>query len=745
MNTPFVSIISRGANVINFDMDIVAEMLHQIREQVGEEVFSCWFQEKVKLSFRNNILVIDSYMPYVVQWNRRTYKNEIIKIASRVAGCAVKVEFRAVSEEEFFRGAPACPENEKTENAGETRKKKCSAAGKTSAAKMPAPAGRRLSPKAAVSFGERNLPSIPQMEIPFTEPAAAREIIPGVSPIKEISLVAKLADPTYVPTRKNMSGYFPKRTAPKPAFPVQAASRRENSSEKNFAKNQTKNTSRNAGHPAGNTSRPEDVGRRFSPKAAVSFSETDPSPENGNRYGDKPTKTYRSSAVMNHHGPAVAVSRPVAPAPSTFPAVPVVSSVSAGSSPTLGFDDAKYQLWKAELSSGKFPLPEVSSPDAETPRVSAPKSRTAKTVDPSSVEAMRQNIGTHGNVHPSSAAGTFQTFISGPANHLAVTTARQIIEEPSTSGITVFYGETGVGKTHLLDAVRTAAVAAGWNVESFTANDFTAEFVQAISTKPSKISEFRRRLRNAKLLIIDDIQVFLGKEATSTEFLNTLDMLSRQKKHVVLSCSRPLSEMTKFAPDLISRLHAGLWCPVPAPCQEIRLGIVNQLIRQRNLNFPLDVRRRIAQVTNGDGRKISGLINQIAYTARGYGRGVDMPLLEEVLAGAGISAAKPVVLEDIKNIICEFFGLETAELVSGGRSRAITQPRMLAMWLARKFTKKPLSEIGQSFGCSSHSTVISAQKKIDQLCSAGTTMQMQEQTLDVNDIIQRIEHQLRSV
>ncbi|MDO4551068.1 MAG: DnaA/Hda family protein, partial [Planctomycetia bacterium] len=344
-----------------------------------------------------------------------------------------------------------------------------------------------------------------------------------------------------------------------------------------------------------------------------------------------------------------------------------------------------------------------------------------------------------------SRRGTFQNFVQGSSNNSALITAKNILAHPGMVPLVIFHGGTGIGKTHLLEAIHHEASQAGWDSVHVTATDFIAEFMEAIQGKTQKgQQEFRKRYRNAKILLIDDIQGLLRREGTCVEFLHTLDALIRTKKQIVLTSDRPLNELKQFGQDIYSRLSGGFWCPISPASPEVRQEIVNQITKDRGLDFPLDVRRKLAEISKGDAREISGLIFKIAITARASGRKIDITFLDEILSETGISSEKPIRLDEIKTTVCKFFGLEPSVLISGGRARVISQPRMLAMWLARKFTQKPLSEIGQCFGCSSHSTVISAQKKVESLCSSDATIQMREQTLNINDILRRIEQQLRS-
>lgn len=396
-------------------------------------------------------------------------------------------------------------------------------------------------------------------------------------------------------------------------------------------------------------------------------------------------------------------------------------------------DAASFQAWMEAVAEGRFPAPPAA---AEAQSASGPRSVGRK--NGREVYSLSDMRGAKGRY------GTFDTFIHGETNRTALTTATEVLQSPGTIPILVFYGETGVGKSHLAEAMYMAGSAAGRNAVHVFAADFVSEFVNAIRGKQKQMEDFRKRFRNADLLVIDNIHEFQDKKATAAEFLSLIDALVRMKKQVVLVCDRPLAELAGFGKDLRSRLNGGVWCRIERPCQEVRLGIVNQLCSQRGLNITLDARRKMAQVTYGDARELSGLMCRMDIMSRVRQQPMDLALLEDVLLGAGGTARKAVQMGDILQAVTQFFGLDSGALVSGGRTRAITQPRMLAMWLARKYTKKPLQEIGLAFGCSSHSTVISAQKKVETLLQTDAAIQIQEQTLNIHDILQRLEEQLQT-
>ncbi|MDO4574825.1 MAG: DnaA/Hda family protein [Planctomycetia bacterium] len=358
-------------------------------------------------------------------------------------------------------------------------------------------------------------------------------------------------------------------------------------------------------------------------------------------------------------------------------------------------------------------------------------------------------------VSPQFRYGTFDTFVEGMSNTMACTTARQILSQPGMISPIVFYGDTGVGKTHLLDAVWSSAKDAGWNIQYSTAEEFTTDFFEMVRDA-GKRNEFRRRYRQADLLILDDLQFLFNKTKTAAELLHVMKDLQRSGRQVLLACDRPLDQMAALGKELYSFLKAGFWCRVEVPDFDVRTEIIARLSQARGIKLTAENREYIASRFTGDVRGIVGAMNTLCLMSRTYGglsgtsrasvqslNTVDAGLVEKVLLNM-TSDRRPVRVEEIKEVVCEMFGIEPDVMVSGGRARKISQPRMLAMWLARKYTRKPLAEIGKSFGCSSHSTVISAQKKVDSWLKADTSLATSREDMRATEILRQLESKLHA-
>ncbi len=253
---------------------------------------------------------------------------------------------------------------------------------------------------------------------------------------------------------------------------------------------------------------------------------------------------------------------------------------------------------------------------------------------------------------------------------------------------------------------------------------------------------FRRKYRGVHVLILDDLQFLAGKRATQVELTHTVETLLREGRQLVFAADRPPAELNDFMPELITRITGGMVCRIEPPDYATRLGIVGQLSCRLGVELPIDVQRFIATRLTGHARELSGAICRLQATSEAMRQKISIPLAEEALGEMIRHNIRVVRLPDIEKAVCKVFGLEPQTLQSDGKSRRVSQPRMLAMWLARKHTRAALSEIGQFFGRRSHSTVISAQKRVDQWMAEDAPFCMPEQTWKIDEAVRQVERQL---
>ena len=339
---------------------------------------------------------------------------------------------------------------------------------------------------------------------------------------------------------------------------------------------------------------------------------------------------------------------------------------------------------------------------------------------------------------------TLSSFVVGDHNRVAVTAATTMLRKVGAISPLLVYGPPGCGKTHLLRAIQLAARQKRGVVRAIylSADQFTTYFLEAL--RGSGLPSFRRKYRDVHLLLIDNVQFFSGKRATMVELQHTMDELSRQGRQLVLAADRPPSHMSGLGPELIARMSGGVVCGMENADFRTRLTILRQLTQERKLSVPSGVLEMLAEQMRGDVRQLQGAMNRLNLTSEALGCPVTRELAEATLADVFSTMQRAVGLTDISKAVCGLFGLEPCELKSERRTQKITQPRMLAMWLARKYTRAAYSEIGDFFGNRAHSTVISAQQKVDGWVSAGSSIRLGRSVCQVADAIRQIESQLQA-
>jgi chromosomal replication initiator protein len=339
---------------------------------------------------------------------------------------------------------------------------------------------------------------------------------------------------------------------------------------------------------------------------------------------------------------------------------------------------------------------------------------------------------------------TLEGFVVGASNRLAHASAQMVAEQPGRLSPLLVYGPTGVGKTHLLEGIWSAARRSrpGIHAVYLSAEQFTTYFLEAL--RGSGLPNFRRKYRGVELLIIDGLQFFAGKRATLIELLHTTDTLLREGRQLVFAADRAATDLNELSGELVARLSAGMACSIDPPDYPTRLGILRQLAQARGLAISDDVANFVATHLTAHARELSGALNRLEAAARMLRKPITRSLAEEALAEMIRHNARAVRLSDIDKAVCEVMGLEAETLQSDARDKNVCQPRMLAMWLARKHTRAALAEIGRHFGRRSHSTVVSAQKTVGGWVASQSTLELSGRRWNVEETIRRIEEQLRS-
>lgn len=336
------------------------------------------------------------------------------------------------------------------------------------------------------------------------------------------------------------------------------------------------------------------------------------------------------------------------------------------------------------------------------------------------------------------------SLIVGDSNRLAHTAALGILKRPGITSPLVLHGPTGCGKTLLLEGLWSAFShrCRPGRAVMLSAEQFTSHFLAAL--RGGGLPSFRRKVRDVDFLAIDDVQFFVGKRATLVELQHTMDSLLRRNAQIVLTIDRPPATLSGLGPELVGRFTGGLVCAVEPPDEEMRYRILQQVARRVDLRLPSTVARWLADQLPGDARRLAGAVHRLEIVHATTASEITLESARSALSDF-IQVAQPAVeLRDIEQAVCDVFGLDRRTLRNGCKSKSVSHPRMLAMWLARKYTRAAFAEISHHFGRRSHSTVIAATKKVDRWVADQATLQLGQAACSVDEAIRRVEHRLRT-
>ena len=319
-----------------------------------------------------------------------------------------------------------------------------------------------------------------------------------------------------------------------------------------------------------------------------------------------------------------------------------------------------------------------------------------------------------GNLFDSDAF-TFETYVVGPQNKLAYAAAKAVAEKPAEGFNPLFiYGESGLGKTHLLYAI--AHLMRRRRPESrivyIKGDDFTNELVSSI--RENRNAEFREKYRQADILLVDDIQFIAGKIQTQEEFFHTFNTLYESGKQIVLTSDRPPREMTQLSDRLMSRFESGLMVDVAPPDFETRLAIIHNKAALLGVKLPDEVMDYIAENVTTNVRQLEGTLNKILAYRDLLGDQVDEEsvgrAVRDMLKRSNEYVPSPKV---IISYICSYYNIDEETLRGQSRSRDVVAARQLAMYLIRRMHATPLDGIGKEFGNRDHSTILHSLDKVE--------------------------------
>jgi chromosomal replication initiator protein len=314
---------------------------------------------------------------------------------------------------------------------------------------------------------------------------------------------------------------------------------------------------------------------------------------------------------------------------------------------------------------------------------------------------------------------TFDNFVVGDSNKFAYHAALMVAEFPGEKYNPLFiYGGTGLGKTHLLYAIKDYAekMTPNIKVKYVQTSTFIDEFIATITLKRDKATYDQKYINN-KIILFDDIQALSYTDATQGKFFDIFNLLQVSNSHIVLSSDRPPSEMPQLADRIRSRFEGGLRIDITPPDLETRLAILHLNARAENVDIPDDALIYIASKVKDNIRSLEGLLNRVVASARLYGTRIDLAMVQDVLKDqvAEPHQSKAPSIEVIQNLVANYYRVEIVDLVSKSRSRSLVHARHMAMYLCREMTDATLINIGGQFGGRDHTTVIHACTKIDSL------------------------------
>jgi chromosomal replication initiator protein len=331
----------------------------------------------------------------------------------------------------------------------------------------------------------------------------------------------------------------------------------------------------------------------------------------------------------------------------------------------------------------------------------------------STVSTIRQNTG------PRTKRGiqlnpkyTFKNFVVGAGNQFAHAACMAVAEQPSKAYNPLFiYGDTGLGKTHLLNAIGNyVAERTDLRIAYLTTEQFTNEVINSI--RYDKMMDLRKRYRHIDMLMIDDIQFLAGKERTQEEFFHTFNALYEAHKQLVLSSDRFPKDMPDIEERLRSRFEWGLIADLQPPDVETRIAILRKKSEDEGVTLPEDVIQFLATTMKSNIRELEGSLVRLGAYASLTGQTITLEMAKSVLRDLIGTKKKIVSMDDIQETVGARFHVKIADLKSRRRSKTLVHPRQIAMYLCRELTDSSYPEIGRQFGGKDHTTIIHACKQV---------------------------------
>ncbi len=312
---------------------------------------------------------------------------------------------------------------------------------------------------------------------------------------------------------------------------------------------------------------------------------------------------------------------------------------------------------------------------------------------------------------------TFENFVVGSGSQLAHAASIAVANAPGRAYNPLFvFGETGLGKTHLMHAVAHQMLANNPNakIAYVSTEKFTNEFIHAI--RENKLTKFRKYYRNVDALLVDDIHFLSGKESTQEEFFHTFNDLFESGRQIFLASDRPANEIERLENRLISRFQWGLVTDIQAPDFETRFAILRNKALAMKIELDEEIMEFLAERVSRNVRRMEGALTRIAGYANLIDRKLDLNAVERLLSDLlHEEAASKVTVDQIQKKVSDYYKIRFSELIGRRRTSAIVFPRQVAMYISRTLTSDPLKSIGDAFGGRDHGTVIHACKQVENM------------------------------
>ena len=312
---------------------------------------------------------------------------------------------------------------------------------------------------------------------------------------------------------------------------------------------------------------------------------------------------------------------------------------------------------------------------------------------------------------------TFESFVIGESNRMAHAAALACGEAPGKAYRPLFiYGNSGLGKTHLLHAIGHMAISLfpRIKVRYVNSEEFTNDFINAIQT--NRVAAFHAEYRDVDVLLVDDIQFLQGKDQTQEAFFHTFNTLNDQQKQVVITSDLPPKQLNGFEDRMVSRFEWGLMTDIQAPALETRIAILRKKVERDKIRVTDDILEYIASRVTTNIRELEGSLTRVSAWASLNRKPIDMGLVQTVLKDLVAVAEDEVTTPvEIMNAVAAYFKISVDELTGKSRQQAIANARQIAMYLCREMTTLSLPKVGQLFGGKDHTTVMYAFRKVESM------------------------------